>query len=117
MTNALPPILAVEDASDDVLFTRRALSKAKVPNPLVWVGDGEDWEASLCGKSSTAGRGLPALVRMDVGLPDLSGLELLEWIRKQRDLARVQMGMLRASESARHLNRACEAGRGAKGNA
>ena len=53
---------------------------------------------------------MPALGLMDVGLPRRSGLERLQWIRKQRDLAGLPVVMLSASDRARDVNRAYELG-------
>jgi len=110
MTKPLPPILAVEDDPSDILFIRRALSKVDVANPLVSVVNGDELEAYLFGRFPYVDRLLPALVLLDVGLPRRTGLDLLEWIRKQRDLASLPVVMLSASDKAKDVNRAYELG-------
>ena len=84
MEEILPTILLVEDQPNDVLLLQRALQKAKVPNPVQVVGDGEDAIAYFSGTGPFADRKVhpfPRFVIMDVKMPKVSGLEVLEWLR------------------------------------
>jgi CheY-like chemotaxis protein len=72
-----PPILALEDESDDLSFIRRALKKADIANPLLTattVGEGQ----KLCAANPHL-----VLALVDVNLNGPSGLDFLEWLRAQ----------------------------------
>ncbi|MGB8831978.1 MAG: response regulator [Candidatus Sulfotelmatobacter sp.] len=77
-------ILLVEDNDDDAELTLRALTRAKVKNPLVRARDGEDALDYLFGRGKYAGRDvreLPAVTLLDINMPKISGLEVLKEIR------------------------------------
>ena len=75
-------ILLVEDSDDDVALTLRAFRKALIRNPLHVVNDGAaaiEYLQSRAGDVSADG--LPCLVLLDLQLPRVSGLEVLQRIR------------------------------------
>jgi len=77
-------ILLVEDNPDDEELTTRALRQAKVANDLVVVRDGAEAVDFLFGTGQHAGRDLsrmPALILLDLKLPKLSGLDVLQRLR------------------------------------
>jgi len=77
-------ILLVEDNDDDAELTLRALTGAKVKNPLVRARDGEEALDYLFGRGKYAGRDvreLPAVTLLDINMPKISGLEVLKEIR------------------------------------
>jgi CheY-like chemotaxis protein len=108
------PVLVVEDNPDDVLFVRRAFNRAKLVNPLHFVGNGEEAVAYLTRQGAFADREthpLPLLMLLDLKLPRMSGLELLEWRRQQdRKLQRVPVVVLTSSANSADVNRAYELG-------
>jgi two-component system, response regulator len=77
-------ILLVEDNPDDEELTTRALKQAKVANDLVVTRDGAEALDFLFGTGSHAGRDLsrmPALILLDLKLPKMSGLDVLQRLR------------------------------------
>jgi CheY-like chemotaxis protein len=108
------PVLVVEDSPDDVLFIRRAFSKARLVNPLQFAEDGEQAIAYLSGTGGYADRTahpLPMLILLDLKLPRLSGLEFLAWLRGQQpDLRRIPVVVLTSSRESSDVNRAYELG-------
>jgi two-component system, response regulator len=77
-------ILLVEDNPDDEELTTRALKQAKVANDLVVARDGAEAVDFLFGTGQHAGRDLsrmPALILLDLKLPKMSGLEVLQRLR------------------------------------
>lgn len=107
------PILVVEDNLDDQLLIRRAFAKAHLANPLHVVGDGDAAVAYLAGEGAYADRAahpLPALVLLDIKLPRRSGLEVLEWLRRQPAIGRIPTVMLTSSRENEDINRAYDLG-------
>jgi len=79
------PILLVEDNRDDVELTLMAFSKARITNPVVIAKDGVNALEYLFGEGAHAGRDTreqPVVVLLDLKLPRLGGLEVLERIRR-----------------------------------
>ncbi len=81
-------ILLVEDNQDDVLITERALHKNRVANELNVVRDGQEALDYLFGTGSAGERApRPDLILLDVNLPRVNGMEVLERIRSDNKLA------------------------------
>lgn len=77
-------ILVVEDNPDDEQFTLRALRQASVSGEIVVARDGREALDFLFGEGSYQGRDLrrkPAVILLDLKLPKVSGLEVLERMR------------------------------------
>jgi CheY-like chemotaxis protein len=77
-------ILLVEDNPDDVILTLRALKKNNLTNEVVVAADGVEALDYLFATGKYAGRDLqamPDLVLLDLKLPRLGGLEVLQKIR------------------------------------
>lgn len=77
-------VLLVEDNEDDVALTLRAFKKSHLSNPVVVASDGAEAVDYLFGTGKYAGReveDLPAVVLLDLKLPKIGGLEVLERIR------------------------------------
>jgi two-component system response regulator len=78
------PILLVEDNDDDQLLTLRAFKHNHILNEVVVAHDGVEALDYLFGTGAHAGRDLsvmPQIVLLDLGLPRVGGLEVLEAIR------------------------------------
>jgi len=77
-------ILLVEDNNDDAELAMRAFRRAKVTNPLIRVRDGVEALDYLFGRGKYTERDvrdLPAVTLLDLKLPKVGGLEVLEAIR------------------------------------
>jgi len=77
-------ILLVEDNSSDEELTLLALRKSKVVNSVVVVRDGAAALDYLFARGTYAGRDtsdLPQVVLLDLNLPKIGGLEVLQAIR------------------------------------
>src|SRR6185503_5551946 len=57
-----------------------------------------------------SGARIPLLILLDLSLPDLTGFEVLEWIRAQESLANVPVVIYTGSENASDANRAMHLG-------
>lgn len=100
-----PAILLVDDNPDDLLFFQLAWEKAKLVNPVRVAGTRREAMDYLEGRGKFADRvayPLPALVLLDMRLPDGNGCELVQWIRAHPQLNHVVMVVL--SGSARDVD-------------
>ena len=106
-------ILLAEDDPNDVLLIQRAFQRNHVANPVQVVRDGEEALAYLSGQAPFADRErhpLPVLMLMDLKMPRKSGLEVLEWVRRQPGLKRLPIIVLTSSNQSPDINRAYELG-------
>jgi two-component system response regulator len=93
-------ILLVEDNPDDEELTMRALRSAKLANEIVVVRDGRAALDFMFAEGAHAGRDLsrkPAVVLLDIKLPMLSGLDVLERLRADPRTKIVPVVMLTSS--------------------
>jgi CheY-like chemotaxis protein len=106
-------ILLIEDNEDDAFFMQRALHDAGIDNPVRLLEDGQQAIDYLSGKGDYADRTanpLPMIVFLDLKLPFKSGHEVLEWIRRQPQFAKLIVIVLTSSSEPVDLNRAYKNG-------
>ena len=90
----LERILLVDDSWDDALVVRRALEKAGLEEPVLWVDDSEEAMAYLMGEKDYADRAkrpLPQIVLLDLRMPKVDGLEFLRRMKAQPHLERLMV--------------------------
>jgi CheY-like chemotaxis protein len=83
------PILLVEDNKDDVLFIKRAMEKAGIVHPLHVACDGKlaiEYLEKITADLTVTGPPIPVLVLLDLQLPHVRGMDVLKWIREQKNL-------------------------------
>lgn len=97
------PILLVEDNRQDELLFIRALRKAGIANQIDVVRDGQQALDYLFreGEFGQRREGAPAIVLLDIGLPRLSGIEVLERMRAHPITATQPTVMLTSSDDVR----------------
>jgi CheY-like chemotaxis protein len=102
-------ILLVEDNPRDVELIQRAFKQARMANPIKVVNDGHAAMDYLSGVGAYADRAqypLPFLVLLDLNLPKVSGLEVLQWIRTQAAFERLCVVILTSSRETAETERA-----------
>ena len=94
--------LVVEDDDNDFLLFRRACARALNPQPLVHrENDGVAAKNFLSQNAET-----PRLIVSDLKMPNMGGLEFLQWVRNQSALRQVRFIMLSSSDAERDVNAA-----------
>ena len=106
-------ILLVEDNDDDVELTLRALRRNRVANRVDVVRDGAEALEYLFATGSYAGRDVrdtPNLVLLDLKLPKVGGLEVLERLRADPRTRRLPVVILTSSNVESDLARSYDLG-------
>jgi CheY-like chemotaxis protein len=106
-------ILQVEDEEPDVFMLKVVFKRAGITSPVHVVTDGEMAIHYLSGVGKFADRKahpLPCLVLLDLKLPKVSGLEVLEWIRDRPGLKKLVVVVFSSSALPRDIERAYELG-------
>ncbi|TLD39965.1 MAG: Response regulator [Candidatus Jettenia ecosi] len=105
MTNS-KIILLVEDNPDDADLTLRALKKNNIMNEVIVVNDGVKALDYLFGTGDYAGRDmnvLPEVVLLDLKLPKINGLEVLQRLRTDGRTQLLPVVVLTSSNEERDL--------------
>lgn len=108
----LRPILLVEDNPKDIELTLAALAKCQLANDIVVTRDGADALDYLYARGAHANRqpGDPAVVLLDLKLPKIDGLEVLERLKGDPQHRQVPVVMLTSSREERDLVKSYELG-------
>lgn len=104
----LKPILLVEDDPNDLELTLHALERIQMANDVVILRDGSETLDYLFRRSHFAKRpeGNPAIILLDLKLPKVDGLDVLEAIRADETLRSIPVVMLTSSNMENDLGRA-----------
>jgi len=106
-------VLVAEDNPDDALLLRRAIEKAGISARVKIVADGEEMLLYLQGRGAYANRStspLPTLIILDLKMPRKSGLEVLQWMNENPDVAVVPTIVLSASNLEKDVRAAYNLG-------
>jgi CheY-like chemotaxis protein len=103
--NLLKPILLVEDNPKDLELTLVALSKSNLANDVIVVRDGaEALDYLRCqGTFAERPKGNPAVVLLDLKLPKVDGMQVLEAIKGSDELRPMPVVVLTSSREERDL--------------
>lgn len=106
-------ILLVEDNPDDEELTIRALRQARIANVIVVARDGSEALDFMFGKGKYEGRDLgrmPAVVLLDLKLPKLSGLDVLQRLRADARSKLIPVVVLTSSSEEEDMLRSYQSG-------
>ena len=92
--SAIKPILLVEDDVVDASTVKQAMQDLRVKNPLIHKTDGEEAIEYLKDQSNK----LPAIILLDLNMPKISGVELLQIIRADSRLQQIPVVVLTVSK-------------------
>ncbi len=97
-------ILLVEDNPDDVALTIRALKSHNITNDVIVAQDGVQAIDYLFGtKQQRAPTDLPAVVLLDLKLPKINGMEVLQRIRSEERTRLLPVVILTSSDEERDV--------------
>lgn len=101
----LRPILLVEDNPKDLELSLAALARCKLANPIEVARDGAEALDYLYGRGKWLEResGDPAVVLLDLKLPKIDGLEVLERVKTEAALKQIPVVMLTSSREESDL--------------
>lgn len=105
-------ILLVEDNAGDEVLTLRALRKSNIGNNVIVVRDGVEALAFLFG-NDTAKEGpavLPQLVLLDLKLPKVDGLQVLQRIRSEARTRRLPVVVFTSSNEEEDMVKSYDLG-------
>ena len=105
MTNELGRILIVEDDPKDVELTLTALEEYNLANEVVVTRDGEEaLDYLYCrGNFATRTNDNPAVLLLDLKLPKVNGLEVLQQIKSDEKLRMIPVVVLTSSREERDM--------------
>lgn len=99
-------ILLVEDNPTDAELTMRALKKNNLANQLVWVKDGAEALEFIFATGRYSERNVdnfPKLILLDLRMPKVDGLEVLQKIKADERSRRIPVVVLTSSQEDRDI--------------
>ena len=99
-------ILLVEDNESDILLTLEALKQAKISNAIDVVRDGDKALKYLLKEDEFKDVETPGLILLDINLPKVDGIEVLNHIKNDEKLMVIPVVMLTTSDSEKDILKA-----------
>jgi len=110
--NPIRTILLAEDSPADAEMAIDALRDANLVNPIVHVEDGVEVMDYLLRRGAFVNReaGNPAVLLLDIKMPRMDGLEVLQLLRANESLRRIPVVILSSSREEADLARSWDLG-------
>jgi two-component system response regulator len=102
-TGRTAEVLLVDDNDDDAELTRMGLLRAKLALNLHRVSDGEECLAFLRKEGKYAGAPTPDLTLLDLNMPRMDGIEVLEAINRDDGLRHLPVVVMTSSDAERDV--------------
>ncbi len=108
-----PVVLIAEDDDGHILLLRRAFEQFGYEGAIQYVRDGEEAVAYLAGEGKFHRRSefpLPDFLLLDLKMPRMTGLEVLDWIQARPGLVQLRTVVLTTSDDLRDIRKAYQLG-------
>ena len=102
-------ILAVDDDPNDLLFLELAFAKGCPDVPVHFVSSGRQVLDYLTGAKPYANRKkfpMPTLLLLDLKMPEISGFDLMKWVREQPGIEHLRIAVLSGSDLEADIEKA-----------
>jgi two-component system response regulator len=99
-------VLLVEDTEDHAILIRRALEGGNLRLRIFWVTDGKaalDYLYNEGNFTDSVANPRPDIILLDLRLPKIHGLKVLELIKKDQALKTIPVAVLTASDEVKDL--------------
>ena len=93
-----PSILLVEDDQMDVMNVQRELRRQNINVPLLHARNGSDALKMLRGEGGESKIAKPSVVMLDINMPRMNGLELLEILRSDPEFVGLNVFIMTTSD-------------------
>ena len=109
---AIVEILVVDDSDDDAALTLDALRNSAPGVTALRLTDGEQALHFVCATDGFIGRpgGLPKLVLLDLHLPGMDGIAVLQALRARPEMQQMSVVLWTSSSNPLSIDRALKAG-------
>jgi CheY-like chemotaxis protein len=97
------PILIVEDDPVDQEMIVLAFKRASVENPVITVANGQEALELLDARSKRRVSDLPAVIILDLNMPQMDGFEFLRRVKAEERFAAIPVVVLTTSQFERDL--------------
>lgn len=99
-------ILLIEDTPNDAELVIRALEQYNLVNKLVWLKDGVEALDFIFAQGQYSGRSIedaPKVISLDMHLPKIDGLEVLEKVKSDKRTRTIPIVVLTSSSEERDI--------------
>lgn len=96
--HSAPSILLVEDDQMDVMNVQRELRRQNINVPLIHARNGREALKMLRGEGGEPKIAKPSLVMLDINMPRMNGLELLEALRSDPEFVGLNVFIMTTSD-------------------
>jgi len=96
--HSAPSILLVEDDQMDVMNVQRELRRQNINVPLIHARNGRDALKMLRGEGGEPKIAKPSIVMLDINMPRMNGLELLEALRSDPEFVGLNVFIMTTSD-------------------